>query len=202
MPPFLTPIPSCTTLFAAEPVLASFAHMTVIMHSSLQRSLAFILANKLQSSTLLGTQLTRLFVEAYEVRPCCLLPGYYVGAVCLQGRSCTTWGGHGAGWILGTSQWRGLCKHAMLCKHAVSAAQGIHLPILCLICLATGMIANLPRPPTHPPTHRQDDPSLIEAAVADLQAVVERDPACDTYVKPLLFFKGFQVRGMQACRGL
>lgn len=88
---------------AEEPVLASFAHMTVIMHSSLQRSLAFILANKLQSSTLLGTQLTRLFVEAYE-----------------------------------------------------------------------------------------DDPSLIEAAVADLQAVVERDPACDTYVKPLLFFKGFQ----------
>ena len=41
--------------------------MTVIMHSSMQRSLAFILANKLQSSTLLGTQLTRLFVEAYEV---------------------------------------------------------------------------------------------------------------------------------------
>lgn len=74
MPPLLTPIPSCAALFAAEPVLASFAHMTVIMHSSLQRSLAFILANKLQSSTLLGTQLTRLFVEAYEVRPCCLLP--------------------------------------------------------------------------------------------------------------------------------
>lgn len=44
-------------------------------------------------------------------------------------------------------------------------------------------------PPIHPP---QDDPSLVEAAVADLQAVVERDPACDTYVKPLLFFKGFQ----------
>lgn len=53
-------------LLPAEPVLASFAHMTVIMHSSLARSLAFILANKLQSSTLLGTQLTRLFVEAYE----------------------------------------------------------------------------------------------------------------------------------------
>ncbi|KAL4428115.1 hypothetical protein ABPG75_002204 [Micractinium tetrahymenae] len=88
---------------AAEPVLASFAHMTVIMHSSLARSLAFILANKLQSSTLLGMQLTRLFVEAYE-----------------------------------------------------------------------------------------DDPSLVEAAVADLQAVVDRDPACETYVQPLLFFKGFQ----------
>ncbi|KAI3428724.1 hypothetical protein D9Q98_007548 [Chlorella vulgaris] len=88
---------------ASEPVLASFSHMTVIMHSGLDRSLAFILANKLQSSTLLGTQLTRLFVEAYE-----------------------------------------------------------------------------------------DDPSLVEAAVADLQAVVERDPACDSHVQPLLFFKGFQ----------
>lgn len=88
---------------AEEPILASFAHMTVIMHSSMARSLAFILANKLQSSTLLGTQLTRLFVEAYE-----------------------------------------------------------------------------------------DDPSLVDAAVADLQAVVERDPACETYVQPLLFFKGFQ----------
>lgn len=39
----------------------------------------------------------------------------------------------------------------------------------------------------------QDDPSLVEAAVADLQAVVERDPACETFVQPLLFFKGFQV---------
>lgn len=80
----------------------------------------------------------------------------------------------------------------------MSSAQWIHLPILCLLCLATGMTADLPRPPAHSPTHRQDDPSLIEAAVADLQAVLERDPACDTYVKPLLFFKGFQVRGTQA----
>jgi serine O-acetyltransferase len=38
----------------------------------------------------------------------------------------------------------------------------------------------------------QDDPSLVEAAVADLQAVVERDPACGSFVQPLLFFKGFQ----------
>jgi hypothetical protein len=35
--------------------------------------------------------------------------------------------------------------------------------------------------------------------VADLQAVVERDPACDTHVQPLWFFKGFQVGG---CMGL
>lgn len=43
----------------------------------------------------------------------------------------------------------------------------------------------------------QDDPSLVEAAVADLQAVVERDPACETFVQPLLFFKGFQVRALR-----
>lgn len=50
-----------------EPVLASFLHMTVIMHATLEKSMAFLLANKLASSTLLGTQLTRLFMEAYEV---------------------------------------------------------------------------------------------------------------------------------------
>lgn len=52
----------------AEPVLASFLHMTIIMHSSLEKSMAFLLANKLASPTLLGMQLTRLFLEAYEVR--------------------------------------------------------------------------------------------------------------------------------------
>ncbi len=35
--------------------------------------------------------------------------------------------------------------------------------------------------------------------MADLQAVVERDPACETFVQPLLFFKGFQV-GLPCCR--
>src|SRR3569623_1168123 len=35
------------------------------------------------------------------------------------------------------------------------------------------------------------DPSLIEAAEADLKAVFERDPACKGYVQPFLFFKGF-----------
>ncbi len=37
--------------------------------------------------------------------------------------------------------------------------------------------------------------------MADLQAVVERDPACDTYVKPLLFFKGFQASGTEGGAG-
>ena len=35
------------------------------------------------------------------------------------------------------------------------------------------------------------DPSIIEAAQADLRAVFERDPACKGYLQPFLFFKGF-----------
>jgi serine O-acetyltransferase len=37
----------------------------------------------------------------------------------------------------------------------------------------------------------EDEPSIVEAAVADLRAVFERDPACKGYVQPFLFFKGF-----------
>ena len=87
----------------SEPVLASYLHMSVIMHASIDKSLAFLVSNKLQSPTLLGTQLMRLILEAYE-----------------------------------------------------------------------------------------DDPEILEAAVADIQAVFDRDPACETYVQCLLFFKGFQ----------
>lgn len=36
------------------------------------------------------------------------------------------------------------------------------------------------------------DPSLGEAARADIVAVFERDPACHSLLQPLLFFKGFQ----------
>lgn len=36
------------------------------------------------------------------------------------------------------------------------------------------------------------DPSIGEAARADLQAVVDRDPACERYSIPLLYFKGFK----------
>jgi serine O-acetyltransferase len=88
---------------AAEPVLASFLHTTVIAHAALEKGLAFLLANKLASPTLLGIQLSRLFREAYA-----------------------------------------------------------------------------------------DDPELLEAAAADLQAHRERDPACGTYSQALLYFKGFQ----------
>lgn len=35
-------------------------------------------------------------------------------------------------------------------------------------------------------------PALVEAAVYDLLAVFDRDPACDLLIQPVLFFKGFQ----------
>jgi serine O-acetyltransferase len=38
----------------------------------------------------------------------------------------------------------------------------------------------------------QSDPSVIDAAMADLQAVLDRDPACDKYTQALLHFKGYQ----------
>ena len=36
------------------------------------------------------------------------------------------------------------------------------------------------------------EPSMLEAAQADLRATFERDPACKGYLQPFLFFKGFQ----------
>ena len=36
------------------------------------------------------------------------------------------------------------------------------------------------------------DPLLEQAATADLCATIERDPACHSYLKPFLFYKGFQ----------
>ena len=37
----------------------------------------------------------------------------------------------------------------------------------------------------------EDDPEIVEAAQADINACYERDPACDRYFLPLLYFKGF-----------
>lgn len=41
-------------------------------------------------------------------------------------------------------------------------------------------------------TAHADDPGLGEAARADIVATYERDPACNRFMKPLLYFKGFQ----------
>ncbi|MEM9581091.1 MAG: serine O-acetyltransferase [Pseudomonadota bacterium] len=37
-----------------------------------------------------------------------------------------------------------------------------------------------------------EDPSILEAARADLVAIFERDPACHRLLQPVLYFKGFQ----------
>ncbi|XP_024532874.1 serine acetyltransferase 5 isoform X1 [Selaginella moellendorffii] len=50
----------------AEPYLASFLYATVLSHPSLERSLAFHLANKLANMTLLSTQLFSLFSETFS----------------------------------------------------------------------------------------------------------------------------------------
>lgn len=47
-------------------------------------------------------------------------------------------------------------------------------------------------------TQFQKHPSILINAAYDLEATVERDPACSDYLEPLLFFKGFQ--GIQAYR--
>ncbi len=66
---------NCThlTTQAREPALASFLHTSIIMHASPERSLSFFLGNKLSSPTLLGVQLTRLFLDAYTDDPVCIV---------------------------------------------------------------------------------------------------------------------------------
>ncbi len=36
-----------------------------------------------------------------------------------------------------------------------------------------------------------DEPTIVEAALIDLRAVFARDPACDEYMQPFLYFKGY-----------
>ena len=59
---------------AAEPALASFLHTSVLVHPSLTKAMSFMLANKLSSRTLLGTQLMRLISDAYRADPVRCLP--------------------------------------------------------------------------------------------------------------------------------
>jgi hypothetical protein len=54
---------------AREPVLASFLHQNIISHASLGKAMAVLLANKLSSRTLLGTQLMQLINDAYRDDP-------------------------------------------------------------------------------------------------------------------------------------
>jgi serine O-acetyltransferase len=51
---------------AAEPLLSSFLYAAILSHTSLERSLAFVLANRLASATLLSTQLAELCTGVLE----------------------------------------------------------------------------------------------------------------------------------------
>jgi hypothetical protein len=87
----------------AEPTLASFLYSSILGHSSFEKSLNFILANKLASPTLYSTQLVKIIEDCFK-----------------------------------------------------------------------------------------EEPSIVDAALADMQACFDRDPACDKYTQCLLYFKGFQ----------
>ena len=50
-------------------MLASHLHSSVLVHGCLEESLAFILANKLSSPTLLPTNLMQLMQQAYQEEP-------------------------------------------------------------------------------------------------------------------------------------
>ena len=52
-----------------EPLLASFLHTNILAHQSLAKALSHLLASKMQSRTLLGTQLMRLIFDAYQEEP-------------------------------------------------------------------------------------------------------------------------------------
>lgn len=51
---------------ASEPLLSSFLYAAILSHTSLERSLAFVLANRLSSPTLLSTQLAELCTSVLE----------------------------------------------------------------------------------------------------------------------------------------
>ena len=52
-----------------EPLLASFMHGTILSHTSLERSLAFHIANLLSSPAMISTQIQALILEAFDDCP-------------------------------------------------------------------------------------------------------------------------------------
>ncbi|MBK1825993.1 serine O-acetyltransferase [Haloferula rosea] len=78
----------------------------------------------------------------------------------------------------------------------------VHDVILSKSCLGQALGARLARKLAREDATREelqpllggilaDDPTLVASSARDLSAIVERDPACDSALQPLLFFKGF-----------
>jgi Serine acetyltransferase, N-terminal len=53
----------------SEPGLGSFLYSSVLAHSSMEKMVAFVLANKLASTTLLATALMRIMLDAFRDDP-------------------------------------------------------------------------------------------------------------------------------------
>lgn len=79
-----------------------------------------------------------------------------------------------------------LLKEVILDQECLSSALGIRLarklarqdsPIENLVPLLTGLL--------------RGNPSLVQSATYDLEAIKERDPACTSTLEPLIYYKGF-----------
>jgi serine O-acetyltransferase len=48
---------------AGEPILSSFLYTSILAHDSFERSLAFVLSNRLSNATMIATQLFEIFLD-------------------------------------------------------------------------------------------------------------------------------------------
>ena len=53
----------------SEPLLSSFLHASIVSHDSFSRSLAFVLANRLEDTTLHSTELSDIFHTVLAENP-------------------------------------------------------------------------------------------------------------------------------------
>ena len=53
----------------SEPLLSSFLHASVVSHDTFARSLAFVLANRLEDTTLHSTELSDIFHTVLKEHP-------------------------------------------------------------------------------------------------------------------------------------
>ena len=81
---------------------------------------------------------------------------------------------------------QGLLKEVILDQECLASALGMRLarklarhdsPIETLLPLLAGLL--------------RDNPGLVQSAAYDLVAIKERDPACNSLLDPLIFYKGF-----------
>jgi len=60
--------PSLPPSLPQEPLLVSYMYSSILNHKSLERAVAFHMATKLATPSLIGTQIETLFLQCFEVR--------------------------------------------------------------------------------------------------------------------------------------